>query len=67
MPVITVQGRPLPSERKRGFVQKLTDLVSETYEMAPSDIIVFIGEYPTENIGVAGQLVADRRPGPPPA
>lgn len=60
MPIVTIHARALSIERKRDLVRKITDLVSEAYQLPPETITILIQEYPMENIGVAGELIADR-------
>lgn len=52
-------------EKKRELVRKITDLCCEAYGLPPETITVLIQEYPHENIGVAGKLIADRETPPP--
>lgn len=61
MPVVTIQARALPVEKKRDLVRQITDLVCAAYAMPPESVIVFVEELPAENIGVAGVLNADRK------
>ncbi|NLO73974.1 MAG: 4-oxalocrotonate tautomerase family protein [candidate division WS1 bacterium] len=61
MPIVTIQAREIPTEKKRELVDKITALVSETYGLPAETITVLIHELPGENIGVAGCLLADRR------
>ena len=61
MPVVTLQARALPLEKKRELVDKLTALVVEHCSVPASAVTVFIEEYPSENIGVAGCLLSDRK------
>ena len=60
MPIITIAARALPLERKRELVQQVTSVVQAAYELPAETITVLINEYPSENIGVAGQLLIDR-------
>ena len=60
MPIVTIQARALPVEKKRDLVAKVTDVVEEAYELPREAITVLIQEYPAEKIGVAGQLISDR-------
>ena len=60
MPIVTIAARALPVEKTRDLVAKVTDVVEEAYELPRETITVLIQEYPVENIGVAGQLIADR-------
>ncbi len=60
MPTITVEGPPIPDiERKRQLVKRLTDVAVEVYRI--EHITVLIRENAPENVGVNGQLIADRK------
>ncbi len=59
MPTIMVDGPPIDVERKRRLVKKLTDVAVEVYGIP--HIVVLIRENPPENVGVEGQLIADRK------
>ena len=61
MPVVTIQARALPTEKKRELVRQITELVCASYGLPAESVIVFIEELPSENIGVAGILNADRK------
>jgi len=58
MPVIRVDGPRIDLEQKRQLVKKLTDVAVEVYGI--EHIIVLIRENPPENVGLGGQLLADR-------
>ncbi len=58
MPTITVEGPPISIERKRALVKRLTETAAEIYQI--EHITVLIKENPPKNVGVAGQLLADR-------
>ncbi len=61
MPLIAVEGPKIPEiERKRELVKKLTDAASEVYGIKRGHIIVLIRENAPENVGVGGELLADR-------
>ena len=60
MPIINIQARFLPVERKRELVAQITELVCRVYQLPPETITVLIQELPPENIGVAGRLLSDR-------
>ncbi len=61
MPLITVEGPKIGDlERKRQMVKALTHDATEAYEMDKEHIIVLIRENAPENVGVGGQLIADR-------
>jgi len=59
MPIITVEGPLIDSEKKRQLVKKLYDAAVEVYRI--EDIIVLIKENIPENVGIKGKLLADRR------
>lgn len=60
MPTITVEGPPIKEiERKRQLVKKLTAAAIEIYNI--EHIVVLIRENAPENVGVNGELIADRR------
>ena len=59
MPTIVVDGPPISTEQKRKLVKKLTEAAVEVYRI--EHITVLIKENPPENVGVSGQLLADRR------
>jgi len=59
MPTITVEGPPIPEiERKRQLVKGLTDVAIEIYKI--EHITVLIRENVPENVGVNGELIADK-------
>ena len=60
MPLITVEGPKIEVEQKRRLVKKLTAAAVEVYGMDKEHIIVLIRENAPENVGVGGQLIADR-------
>ncbi len=59
MPTITVEGPPIDIGRKRELVKRLTEVAIEVYKI--EHITVLIRENPPENVGVNGQLIADRK------
>ncbi len=59
MPTIIVEGPPIKTEKKRELVKRFTDTTSEVYGI--EHIIVLIHENAPENVGVNGQLIADRQ------
>ena len=59
MPTITVDGPPISVEQKRQLVEQLTKAAIDAYRI--EHITVLIRENPPENVGVNGQLLADRR------
>jgi 4-oxalocrotonate tautomerase len=61
MPMIQVDGLPIPIGRKRKLVAKLSEAVSEVYGMPKEQIVVLIRENPPANVGIGGELLADRK------
>ena len=61
MPIITVEGPPIKDlDRKRKFVQKLTDVTYETYGIDKEHIVVLLRENKPENVSAGGKLILDR-------
>ncbi len=60
MPTIQIDGPPIPTERKRQLVEKLSNAAAKVYGIAKEHMIVLIRENAPENVGVGGQLLADR-------
>ena len=59
MPTITVDGPKIEDiELKRQMVKTLTDAAYEVYKI--EHIVVLIRENAPENVGVNGQLIANR-------
>ncbi|MCD6318346.1 tautomerase family protein [Candidatus Aerophobetes bacterium] len=59
MPTITVEGPPIKVEQKRELVKKLTDVAVKVYKI--EHITVLIRENSSENVGINGQLLLDRK------
>ena len=60
MPTIVVDGPPIEEvERKRALVKGLTEVAARVYGIP--HITVLIREIQPENVGVNGELLADRR------
>ena len=61
MPTIQIDGPKIKSmEQRRQLVAKLSDAAAEVYGVAKEHMIVLIRENAPENVGVGGQLLADR-------
>ena len=61
MPVITIGGNnTITLEKKREMVKKVSEVVSEAYDLPIDAITVLVQAYPKESIGVAGELLSDR-------
>ena len=59
MPTIMVEGPAIRDiEKKRQLVRKLTDAAAEAYGI--KHVVVLLRENSPENVGVDGELVADR-------
>ena len=59
MPTVTVEGPPISTDAKRELVRRFTEAAREVYQI--EEIVVLIKENPPENVGVGGQLLADRQ------
>ncbi|MBQ2654172.1 MAG: tautomerase family protein [Methanobrevibacter sp.] len=62
MPVITIAGNNgITVEKKREMVKKVSEIVSEAYGLPIEAITVLVQGYGPEDIGVAGELLSDRK------
>ena len=62
MPNIAVEGPPIADlNKKRELVKGLTEVAAKVYGLPPEAMIVVIRENPAENVGIGGQLLADRK------
>ena len=62
MPVITIAGNDgISIEKKREMVKKVSEVVSEAYDLPIEAITVLVQKYPQDDIGVAGELLSDRK------
>lgn len=59
MPVIAWEGGKLAKGQKRELVQRLTEAAAEVTGVPAQFHAVIIREQPDENLGVAGETVAD--------
>ena len=63
MPIIRVDGPKVTDvDKKRKFVQTVTDAASNLYELPKQAIVVLLQENSPDNVGVGGQLIVDRSP-----
>jgi 4-oxalocrotonate tautomerase len=61
MPNITIEGPKIKDlDKKRALVKEMTDAAVKAYALPKEAIVVLIKENSPENVGVGGQLVADR-------
>lgn len=61
MPSITMELVKMSKEKKAHLVKEVTRITSEVTGMPPETIFVFIKENETDNIGVGGTLLCDRK------
>lgn len=61
MPAIIMELAPLDKEKKARLVSEVTESVSRATGLPPQSIFIFIKENSLENIGVGGQLLADKK------
>ena len=61
MPVITVEGATMNVEQKRKLAEVLTREAAEIMKAPEGAFIVLLKENSTENIGVGGRLLADKK------
>lgn len=62
MPVITISGNPnISIEDKREMVKTVSEAVAKAYNLPIEAITVLVEALPPENIGVAGELLIDRK------
>ncbi|MEW6524185.1 MAG: 4-oxalocrotonate tautomerase DmpI [Bacillota bacterium] len=60
MPHIVFDGPKLSREQKAELVRRFTEISSAVTGIAAQAFVVVIKENSPENVGVGGQLVADR-------
>ena len=62
MPVITIAGNDgISVEKKREMVKKVSEVVADAYDLPIEAITVLVEALPPESIGVAGELLIDRK------
>ena len=62
MPVVTIVGNPnISVENRREMVKKVSETVAEEYNLPVEAITVLVHALPPESIGVAGELLIDRK------
>ncbi len=61
MPTITVEGPIIDTGKKRELVRTLTDAAAKVYGLPAQAMIVLIRETQPENVGIGGELLADRK------
>lgn len=62
MPNAYIDGPKIESvETKRVLVKEVTDAMEKAYKFPRQSYVVTITENPSENVGVGGELISDRR------
>lgn len=61
MPAITMELVKMSKDKKTHLVKEITRITSEVTGLPPETIIVFIKENETDNVGVGGVLLCDRK------
>lgn len=62
MPNAYIDGPKMESiDAKRALVKEVTDAMEKAYKFPRPAYVVTITESPAENVGVGGELIADRR------
>lgn len=61
MPVITMEGPQMSQEQKRQLVEQFTRTASEVTKIPAGAFVVLIKENPSDNVGVGGILLTDRK------
>jgi len=62
LPTITIEGPKIEDlDKKRVLVKELTAAASKAYGIAEQAMVVLIKENAPENVGLGGELLADRR------
>lgn len=61
MPIITLEGPPIADlNRRRELVHDLTAAAVKAYDLPQEKIIVILHENTREQVGVGGELLADK-------
>lgn len=61
MPVVTVEGPPLPDlDRRRELVKAVTDALVGAYALPESAMVVILHENESECVASGGRLICDR-------
>ncbi len=60
MPIIIFEGPALEVDKKREFIRSVTDAATSATGLPPETIVTILHESTPEQVGVAGELVADR-------
>jgi 4-oxalocrotonate tautomerase len=61
MPIITLEGPRIEDlDKRRSFIRELTDAAVKAYSLPQEKIIVILHENSREQVGVGGELLADK-------
>ena len=61
MPIITLEGPKITDlNRRRKLIRELTDAAVKAYGLPQEKIIVILHENSREQVGVGGELLADK-------
>lgn len=60
MPVINIKMGKITDEKKKELIEKITETGVEVTQIPESSFTVFVEEYDYANIGVAGQVLAEK-------
>ncbi len=61
MPVITVEAAKLTKEQKAVLTKEMTETASRVMNLPPQTIFVFLKENESDNVGVGGILLSDKK------
>ncbi len=59
MPTIKVETGKTSEEKKKALIHTLTQETAKTLEKPADHIIVYVQEFPYENIGVGGKTIKE--------
>ena len=60
MPIVTIEGPAnVSKETKKELIEKVSQIVADTYNMKTEQINVIIYENETDNVGVGGKQLSD--------
>ena len=60
MPVITIEGPVLSTEKKERLAREITQLASDIMNIPKDAYVVFIKENPYENMAQGGVLISEK-------
>ncbi|MBM7622568.1 4-oxalocrotonate tautomerase DmpI [Sporohalobacter salinus] len=63
MPIITLEGPELTKEQKKELVKSFTKSASGIIGMPEEKFIVMLKETESENVGVGGELLSEKKKG----